>query len=56
MSYTAKVTCKSMVTIPVKMMRKYGVKEGMKVKFIEGKTGILMISIPKLEDLRGIDR
>ncbi len=45
-----------MVTIPAKIMRKYGIKEGMRVKFIEGKTGILMIPIPKLEDLRGIDR
>jgi len=37
-------------------MRKYRIKEGMRVKFIESETGILMIPIPKLEDLRGMDR
>jgi bifunctional DNA-binding transcriptional regulator/antitoxin component of YhaV-PrlF toxin-antitoxin module len=36
-------------------MRKYGIKEGMKVKFIETESGILVIPIPKLEDLHGID-
>ena len=56
MGYVAKVTSKSMVTIPAKLMRKYGIEEGMRVKFIESETGILMIPIPKLEDLRGIDR
>ena len=56
MGYITKVTSKSMVTIPAKIMRKYGIKEGMRVKFIECETGILMIPIPKLEDLRGIDR
>ena len=56
MGYIAKVTSKSMVTIPAKLMRKYGIKEGMKIKFVETKTGILMIPIPKLEDLWGIDR
>lgn len=56
MGYIAKVTSKRMVTIPAKIMRKYGIKEGMKVKFVEGEKGILMVPIPKLEDLRGIDR
>lgn len=56
MGYIAKVTSKSMVTIPAKIMRKYRIKEGMRVKFIESETGILMIPIPKLEDLRGMDR
>ena len=55
MSYTAKVTSKSMVTIPAKIMKKHGIKEGMRIKFIESETGILMIPIPRLEDLRGID-
>ena len=56
MGYLAKVTSKSMVTIPADIMRKYGIKEGMRVKFIETEAGILMIPVPKLEDLRGIDR
>ncbi len=56
MSYTAKVTSKNMVTIPAKLARKYGIKEGMKIKFVETEAGILMIPIPKLEDLWGVDR
>ena len=56
MGYIAKVTSKSMVTIPAEIMRKYGIREGMRVKFIETEAGVLMIPIPKLEDLYGIDR
>ncbi|MGC9104747.1 MAG: AbrB/MazE/SpoVT family DNA-binding domain-containing protein [Candidatus Methanodesulfokora sp.] len=56
MEHIAKVTSKSMVTIPAEIMRKYGIKEGIRVKFIETEAGILMIPIPKLEDLHGIDR
>ena len=56
MRYLAKVTSKNMVTIPAKLMRKYGIKEGMKIKFVETEAGILMIPIPRLEDLWGIDR
>ncbi|MGQ9543436.1 MAG: AbrB/MazE/SpoVT family DNA-binding domain-containing protein [Candidatus Bathyarchaeia archaeon] len=56
MGYIAKVTSKSMVTIPVEIMRKYRIKEGMRVKFIETEAGILVIPIPSLEGLRGIDR
>ena len=56
MGYVAKVTSKRMVTIPAEIMRKYGIKEGMKIKFVERREGILMIPIPSLEDLWGIDR
>jgi len=56
MGYIAKVTSKSMVTIPAEIMRKYGIREGMRVKFVETEAGVLMIPIPKLEDLHGIDR
>lgn len=56
MGYIAKVTSKSMVTIPVEIMRKYGIKEGMRLKFVETEAGILVIPIPRLEDLHGIDR
>ena len=56
MGYIAKVTSKSMVTIPAEIMRKYGIKAGMRVKFVETKAGVLMIPIPKIEDLHGIDR
>jgi len=56
MGYVAKVTSKRMVTIPAKLMRKYGIREGMKVKFVERGDGILMVPIPDLEDLWGVDR
>ena len=32
---TATVTSKSMVTIPDKIRQKYGIKEGMRVEFVE---------------------
>jgi len=56
MVHIAKVTSKRMVTIPAKIMKKYSIKEGMKIKFVEREDGILMIPIPNLEDLWGIDR
>jgi len=37
-------------------MRKYGIKEGTKIKLVEHGECILMIPIPSLEDLWGIDR
>jgi len=45
---------KSRVSL-VNFMRKYGIREGMKVKFIETEAGALIIPIPKLEDLHGVD-
>jgi len=56
MEHITKVTSKNRVTIPAKIMRKYGIREGMKVKFIETEAGALIIPIPKLEDLHGLDR
>ncbi len=56
MGFLAKVTSKSMVTIPAEIMRKYGIRSGMRVKFVETEAGILMIPIPSFKDLRGIDR
>ncbi|MGC8850545.1 MAG: AbrB/MazE/SpoVT family DNA-binding domain-containing protein, partial [Candidatus Bathyarchaeia archaeon] len=41
---------------PAEIMRKYRIREGMRVKFIETEAGILVIPAPKLEDLHGIDR
>lgn len=55
MTETATVTSKSMVTIPAKMMRKYGIKQGDKIDFIEQDVGILMLPKKKLIDYYGID-
>jgi len=53
---TATVTNKNMVTIPARIRRKYGIKEGMKVEFIEQDNAVLMIPLMSLRQLRGIDK
>jgi len=53
---TATVTSKSMVTIPARIRRKYGIKEGMKVEFVELDGAVLMIPLMSLRQLRGIDK
>jgi AbrB family looped-hinge helix DNA binding protein len=56
-SDTATVTSRSMVNIPAKIRKKYSIKSGTKLRFIEtGKGGIEIIPLPKLSDLFGIDR
>lgn len=53
MSYT--VTCKGTVTIPADIRRKYRIKEGTKIEFIETEQGILLIPVPQLDELFGLD-
>jgi len=53
---TATVTSKSMVTIPAKIRQKYGIKEGMKVEFIELEDAVLMIPLRSLKELKGADK
>ena len=52
MSYT--VTGKGTVTIPVEIRRKYKLKKGSKVKFIETDHGALLVPAPSFEELRGV--
>lgn len=54
MSYT--VTSKGTVTIPADIRRKYGIRKGSMVEFIETPEGILIIPIPRFEELFGVDR
>jgi AbrB family looped-hinge helix DNA binding protein len=54
LSYT--ITEKGTVTIPAEIRRKYGLKKGSRVKFIETDEGILLVPIIPLEDLFGVDR
>jgi AbrB family looped-hinge helix DNA binding protein len=54
LSYT--ITEKGTVTIPAEIRRKYGLKKGSRVKFIETDGGILLVPIIPLEDLFGVDR
>jgi len=50
------VTSKGTVTIPADIRWKYGIREGSKVEFIETEDGILIIPIPRFEELFGVDR
>ncbi|MCR6691915.1 MAG: AbrB/MazE/SpoVT family DNA-binding domain-containing protein [archaeon YNP-LCB-003-016] len=50
------ITGKGTVTIPAEIRRKYGLKKGSRVKFIETDGGILLVPIIPLEDLFGVDR
>jgi len=55
MKYTSTVTEKGMITIPADIRRKYAIKKGSKVRLIEQANGILIVPIPRFEDLFGID-
>jgi len=56
MRNVVKVASKRTVTIPAKIMKKYGIKEGMKVEFVETEAGPLMIPIFSLDELHGIEK
>ena len=50
-SETATVTSKSMVNIPAKIRKKYSIKEGTKIVFIENEEGRLeMLPVPRLSE------
>lgn len=53
---TATVTSKSMVTIPSSIRRRYGIKEGSKIEFVEVDGAIVMIPVKKLAEMHGMDR
>jgi AbrB family looped-hinge helix DNA binding protein len=54
LSYT--ITAKGTVTIPAEIRRKYKLKKGSRVKFVETEEGILLVPIVPLEELFGIDK
>ncbi len=56
MTKTATVTSKSMVNIPASIRKKYGIKEGDKVAFLETEHGVTLIRIPPLRELYGSGR
>lgn len=53
MGQVATITSKSMVTIPSKIRKKYGLKQGSKVEFVEVDGGLLVVPIRTLRELRG---
>ncbi len=49
------VTRKGQVTVPIKLRKKYGIKEGMKMLVEDSGTNIILKVVPRLEDLVGVD-
>ena len=47
------VTSKSMVTIPSRIRKKYGLRQGSKIEFVEIEEGIFLVPLKKLRELRG---
>lgn len=50
------VTSKSMVTIPSSIRRKYGIKEGDKMQFVEVDGAVMMIPVKSLSEMCGMDK
>ena len=56
MGQIATVTSKSMVTIPSKVRRKYDLRQGSKVEFVEIEEGLFLVPVKTLRGLRGAGR
>ncbi len=56
MASVATVTSKSMVTIPSSIRRKYSIKEGDKVQFVEVEGALMMIPVKSLSEMHGMFR
>ena len=56
MTETATVTSKSMFNIPASIRRKYGIKEGDKLAFVEIEGGLTLVRIPPLMEIFGSGR
>ena len=53
---THTITEKGTVTIPAEIRRKYKLRKGSKVKFIDTERGTLIVPVLSLADLRGVDK
>jgi bifunctional DNA-binding transcriptional regulator/antitoxin component of YhaV-PrlF toxin-antitoxin module len=49
----ATVTSKSMVTIHSTIRKKYGLRQGSKIEFVELEEGLLLVPLKSLSELRG---
>lgn len=56
MTETATVTSRSMVNIPASIRKKYGIREGDKVAFVETDRGVTLVRIPPLTEILGSGR
>jgi AbrB family looped-hinge helix DNA binding protein len=55
MSETGNVTSKSMVHIPARLRARYKIKPGSKIVFVENGSGIILVPVPAIDELFGID-
>lgn len=53
MEETATVTSKSMINIPAAVRRRYGIREGDKVVFLDTTKGPLLVRVPPLMEIYG---
>lgn len=53
MGEASTVTSKNMVTIPSRIRRKYDLRQGSKVAFVEIEEGIFLVPLKTLRGLRG---
>ncbi len=53
MGEVATVTSRSIVTIPARIRRKYSLRQGSKVEFVEIEEGIFLVPLKSLRELRG---
>lgn len=56
MGEIATVTSKSMITIPSSIRRRYDIKEGDKMQFVEVDGAVMMIPVKSLSEMHGMDR
>jgi AbrB family looped-hinge helix DNA binding protein len=56
MPETATVTSKSMVNIPARLRARYRIKPGSKIVFVEKGSEIILVPVPTIDALFGIDR
>jgi len=56
MTEIATVTSKSMVNIPARLRARYKIEPGSKIVFVEKDSEFLLIPVPTIESLFGIDR
>jgi AbrB family looped-hinge helix DNA binding protein len=56
MPHIATVTHKNMVTSPAAVRRKYDIRKGDRVQFVEVKGAIIILPVKSLSDMHGVDR
>jgi AbrB family looped-hinge helix DNA binding protein len=54
MDDVATITSKKMITLPARIRKKYGLREGRKVRFVEIDGGLFLVPILSLKELDGV--